>query len=240
MEVLPRGGPHWKFGIEDSSRVGKFLGRSGFVKQLFVCLIIFFGLVTTVAGETQKSKSKNNSSTAAAQPPASTSPRSTEASEEFIIGPEDGLSINVWREPELSTSVTVRPDGKITLPLINEIQAGGLTTKQLQDRIAEKLKDFIASPVVTVSVRDIRSQSVIIMGEVVKPGTYPFGSPLTVLELISRAGGFREYAKSKKVRIIRTENGKQVQYPFNYKDFIGGKNPNQNITLKNGDLVIVP
>ena len=159
---------------------------------------------------------------------------------EFIIGPEDGLSIDVWREPELTTAVVVRPDGKITLPLINEIQASGLTTKQLQDRIAQRLKDFVVSPVVTVMVKEIRSQSVTIMGEVSKTGVYPFGSPMTVVELIGRAGGFKEYAKTTKIRILRQEDGRQIQFPFNYKDYIKGKNPEQNIVLKNDDTVIVP
>ncbi|MGB7621365.1 MAG: TonB family protein [Terriglobia bacterium] len=170
-----------------------------------------------------------------------TQPEQTERRDpEFIIGPEDGLSINVWREPELSTSVVVRPDGKITLPLIDEIQASGLTAKQLQDQINVRLKDFVVSPVVTVMVKEIRSQEVTVMGEVNRTGVYPFGSPMTVVELIGRAGGFKEFAKSSKIRILRQEDGRQIQFSFNYKDYIKGKNPGQNIVLKNGDAVIVP
>lgn len=210
------------------------------MKRLSYCLIFLLVITSGLRGETQKSKSKSNPNVAAAPPPATDTNRSTEANGEFIIGPEDGLSINVWREPELSTSVVVRPDGKITLPLIDEIQASGLTTKQLQARIAEKLKDYVASPVVTVAVREIRSQSVTIMGEVGKPGNYPFGSPMTVVELIGRASGFREYAKTKKITIIREEGGRQVQFRFNYKDYIQGKRLQDNIVLKKGDVVIVP
>lgn len=210
------------------------------MKRLSCCLIFLLVITSGLRGETQKSKSKNNSSVAAPQPPTTDTNRSTEANDEFIVGVEDGLSINVWREPELSMSVVVRPDGKITLPLVNEIHASGLTTKQLQELIASKLKAFVASPVVTVIVQQIRSQNVVIMGEVGKPGGYPIGSPMTVLELIGRAGGFAPFAKRKNVRIIREGNGRQVQFSFNYYDFVKGKNPEKNIILKNGDVVIVP
>lgn len=191
------------------------------------------------ASNEQKSPSKGNfTHTPSNQISANSS--AAVASEEFIIGPEDGLTINVWKEPELSSTVVVRPDGKITLPLINEIQASGLTARHLQERIAERLKDFISSPVVTVIVKEIHSQNVIIMGEVAKPGAYPFGSPMTVVEAIGRAGGFLTYAKTKKIEIIRRENDRQSRYPFNYNDFIKGKNTDQNIFLKNGDVIIVP
>jgi len=213
------------------------------VKQALFGLIIFFLITGIVAGEAKKGKKDKKGEkgdTAAVAQTAPPSGHSTEASNEFIIGPEDSLSINVWKEPELSTSVIVRSDGKISLPLINEIQASGMTTKQLQDHIAERLKDFVASPVVTVMVKEIRSQSVTVLGEVTRPGVYPFGSPMSVTELIGRAGGFQAYAKKNKIRILRNENGHQIQFPFNFKDFIKGKNPGQNISLKNGDTVIVP
>jgi polysaccharide export outer membrane protein len=163
------------------------------------------------------------------------------AGKDYVIGAEDGLSIFVWREPDLSAKeVIVRPDGKITLPLINDIQAAGLTADQLQVQITEKLKDFIASPNVTVVITKIMSQRVSIVGEVTTPGVYPLGSPMTVLELLARAGGFREFAKKKDITIVRQEGGRTVRFKFNFKDVSAGKNLEQNITLKSGDIVIVP
>lgn len=204
----------------------------------FMAVFLVWGASTQAEAGNEKTKGKPGTSTATKTAPGSG--RSAEPSPEFVIGPEDSLIINVWREAELSNTVVVRPDGKITLPLINEIQASGLTTKQLQELIAEKLKDFVASPVVTVMVKEIKSQSVTIMGEVSRTGVYPFGSPMTVVELIGRAGGFKEYAKKTRITILRQENGQQLRFRFNYKDYIKGKNPDQNLVLKNGDTVIVP
>jgi polysaccharide export outer membrane protein len=163
-------------------------------------------------------------------------------SADFIIGLEDVLSINVWKEPELSVKeVMVRPDGKISLPLIGEIQAGGLTPKQLQVQISERMKEYVAAPNVTVVVLKIASQSVSIVGQVAKPGVYfMVGTPLTVLELLARAGGFREDAKTKKIAIVRKEGERTLHFPFNYKEVSNGQNLQQNIVLKNGDVVIVP
>jgi polysaccharide export outer membrane protein len=160
---------------------------------------------------------------------------------DFMIGVEDVLSVNVWREPELSLKeVVVRPDGKISLPLVSDILASGLTTVQLQEKIAEKLKEFISSPVVSVTVVRIASLSVSIVGEVLKPGSYPLVAPMTVLELLARAGGVTQDAKSKKIKILRKEDGKTIQINFNYKEVRDGKNLPSNILLKNGDVVVVP
>jgi polysaccharide export outer membrane protein len=161
--------------------------------------------------------------------------------ENYVIGLQDVLSVFVWREPELSVrEVAVTPDGKISLPLINEVQASGLTTKQLREQLAEKLKDFVASPNVSVVVLKSLSQSVTIMGEVGRPGAYGLGAPMTVLDLLARAGGFTEMAKRKEIKIVRNEGGKTVQFLFNYKEAIKGKKLDQNITLRNGDIVLVP
>ena len=158
-----------------------------------------------------------------------------------MIGREDVLAINVWGEPEISSpKVIVRPDGKISLPLINEIEVTGLTTLQLQERIREGLKEFLAAPVVNVAITEIHSQMVYILGEVAKPGAYPLGSPTTVLELIAKAGSFTELAKTKKIVITRKHGNQQIQSYFNYKEFLEGKNLQQNISLNNGDIVIVP
>ncbi len=161
--------------------------------------------------------------------------------EDYVIGIEDVLSINVWKEKELSVpEVVVRPDGKISIPLIGDLQASELTPMQLQARISERMKDFVAAPSVTVVVLKIGSRSVSIVGQVVRPGIYYLGSPMTVLELLARAQGFREDAKQTKISIVRNEGGRSVSYLFNYKDVSKGKNLKQNIQLKNGDVVIVP
>jgi polysaccharide biosynthesis/export protein len=168
-------------------------------------------------------------------------PRQNPEPADFVLGPEDVLSVNVWKEPDVSLhEIVVRPDGKISIPLAGEIQASGLTAMQLQDAITEKLKSFIASPNVTVSVVRVVSQSVSVVGQVSRPGSYPMGGPQTVLDMLARAGGLTEYAKEKEIRVMRTENGKNLQFPVNYKDLIKGKNLKQNIVLKRGDVILVP
>jgi len=168
-------------------------------------------------------------------------PAQEPSEEAYVIGSEDVLSINVWKEPELSVKeLVVRPDGKISLPLVNEIQASGLKPRELQARITEKLKDFVASPNVNVTVIKIFSQRVSVVGQVSKPGLYTLGSDTSVLDILARVGGLTEYAKGKNIKILRTINGKTVQFPFNYKNVIRGNDLQQNITLKNGDTVLVP
>jgi len=165
----------------------------------------------------------------------------TKTPDDFVIGLEDVLTINVWKEPELSVKeATVRPDGKISLPLIGDIQAYGLTTKQLQDSITRELKDYVEAPTVSVIVARIASLTVSIQGQVAKPGVYYLGSPMTVLELLARAGGLNEWANEKNIAIIRKEEQQTNYFKFNYKDVSKGKNLQQNITLQNGDIVIVP
>jgi polysaccharide export outer membrane protein len=159
---------------------------------------------------------------------------------EYTIGAEDVLSIVFWRDKDMSSDVTVRPDGNISLPLLNEIHAGGLTPMQLKDRLVEESKKFVEEPNVTVVVKQINSRKVFITGEVVKPGPYPLSGASTVLQLISLCGGFKDYAHTKKITIVRTESGKAVSFPFNYEDVIQRKNLKQNIDLKPGDTIIVP
>jgi polysaccharide biosynthesis/export protein len=162
-----------------------------------------------------------------------------QVSDSFVIGLEDVLAVMVWKEPDHSApQVVVRPDGMITLPLIGEIKAAGSTPKQLEASIAERLKDYLTAPAVTVIVLKIESQKVSIIGAVGRPGAYPLGSPMTVLDLIARAGGLSELAKSKSIRIIRKKDGQILM--FNYKDVINGKNLKQNVFLENGDTVLVP
>jgi polysaccharide biosynthesis/export protein len=159
---------------------------------------------------------------------------------EYIIGTDDVMSVVFWRDKELSADVTVRPDGKISLPLINEIQAAGLTPAQLKDRITDAAKQYVEDPTVTVEVKAINSRKVFITGEVRKPGPYPITGSMSVLQLLSIAGGLGDYAKSEKISIVRTEGGKQVAFKFNYKQVLNSEKLAQNIELKPGDTVVVP
>ena len=159
---------------------------------------------------------------------------------EYIIGADDVMSVVFWRDKELSSDVTVRPDGKISLPLLNEIQAAGLTPAQLRDRITDEAKKYVEDPTVTVEVKAINSRRVYITGEVNKKGAYPITGSMTVLQLISIAGGLGDYAKSEKIRIVRNEGGKQVAFKFNYKEVLNSDKLAQNIELKPGDTVVVP
>jgi len=159
----------------------------------------------------------------------------------FVIGPDDVLSVSVWKEPEVSRQVPVRSDGKISLPLAGEIQAGGTTPRQLEKAIAAKLQSYISDPEVTVIVQQINSQKFNILGQVSKPGAYPLTNSATVLDAIALAGGFRDFARQKSIYILRQNpNGSQIKLPFNYKDVIKGKNVEQNIRLQPHDTIVVP
>jgi polysaccharide biosynthesis/export protein len=151
------------------------------------------------------------------------------------------LAINVWKEPEISRSVPVRSDGKVSLPLVGEVQASGQTPQQLEAEISKKLTSYISEPEVTVIVQQIKSQRFNILGQVTKPGTYPLSNPTTVLDAIALAGGFRDFAKKKSIYVLRqTADGSSTRLPFNYKEVIRGKDPQQNIRLEPRDTVYVP
>lgn len=158
----------------------------------------------------------------------------------YVIGPDDLLSIVYWKDKDMSADTQVRPDGKIALPLINELTAAGLTPEQLRQKITEESKKFMEDANITVVVRQINSRKVFITGEVFKPGPYPLTSPTSVVQLIAMAGGLREYANSKKIVIMRTEGGRATSLPFNYPAVTSGKNLKQNVDLKPGDTVVVP
>lgn len=158
----------------------------------------------------------------------------------YVIGPQDVLDVSVWKEPEVSRVVPVRPDGRISLPLLNDVQAAGLTPAALAAQLTESLKKYVTNPQVTVIVTAINSQRVYLLGEVTRPGAFPMIPGMTVLQAISSGGGFTQYARTKAIYVLRNENGKQVKYPFNYKDVLGGKKPEQDIALKAGDTIVVP
>jgi len=158
----------------------------------------------------------------------------------YLIGPDDILNIYVWKESELTRDVTVMSDGRITFPLIGEIMAKGQTVTGLKNLITEKLKDYLDAPEITVIIQESRSRRIYTIGKLSRPGPYPLAHDMTVLQALSTAGGFTEWADTKNILIIRREKQKEIQFRFNYKDFISGKMIEQNILLKPNDTIVVP
>jgi len=159
---------------------------------------------------------------------------------EYKIGPQDLIRIDVWKEPDISRTIPVRPDGKISLPLLNDVPAAGLTSLELAASIREGLKKYINNPQVTVTVTEINSRRVFVTGEVVKPGALPLLPNMTVLQALSSCGGFTQFARTKNIYVLRQEDGKQVKHPFNYKEVVAGKKAEDNIALQPGDVIVVP
>lgn len=179
-----------------------------------------------------------------AKPPAGAPQKSavpgSPSESEYKIGPQDVVRIDVWKEPDISRTIPVRPDGKISLPLLGDVQAAGLSALQLGESIRDGYKKFINSPQVTVTVNEINSRRVYVSGEVGHPGALPLLPNMTALQALTSSGGFTQFAKTKNIYILRTEEGKQVKHPFNYKDVINGKKPEDNILLQPGDTIVVP
>jgi len=158
----------------------------------------------------------------------------------FTIGLDDVLGILVWRDQEVSGDVTVRPDGMITLPLIRDVKAAGLTPNELADRIQEAVREFIEDASVTVVVRQMNSRKVFITGEVARPGSYQLAASMTVIQLIAVAGGLTEFAEARSISVLRVKAGETSTFAFDYKNVANGRNPAQNIMLRPGDTVVVP
>jgi polysaccharide export outer membrane protein len=165
--------------------------------------------------------------------------QAAEGASDYVIGADDTLRISVWKEPDLTETLPVRPDGKISMPLLNDIPAAGLTPLQLKDSITEKLKKYIADPRVTVVVTAMNSRRIFVTGEVTHTGPMALLPHMTMLQALAQAG-FTQFANLKGIYLLRMENGKQEKYPFNYKEVIKGNHPEQNIALKPGDTVVVP
>jgi polysaccharide biosynthesis/export protein len=202
------------------------------------CLLSSLGGAQDGEGNTPET-SVTTSAQPAPTPEASKTPKAHDDS--FVIGNDDVLAVNVWKEPEVSKSVPVRSDGKISLPLVGEVQAAGETPLKLERDIASRLKSFIDEPEVTVIVQQINSQKFNILGQVSKPGSYPLTNNATVLDAIALAGGFRDFAKQKSIYVLRQNtDGSQKRIPFNYKEVVKGRNPAQNIKLEPRDTVVVP
>jgi len=211
--------------------------RSGLTRRMAICAVLMLvpASVFAQSGSGADSGAANSAKTAPAAPTAAKPHDAT-----FIIGNDDVLAINVWKEPDISRSIPVRSDGKISLPLVGEVQAAGLTPLKLEKDIADKLKNYISEPEVTVMVQQVNSQKFNILGQVTKPGTYVIANSPTVLDAIALAGGFRDFAKKKSIYVLRHSASGESRLPFNYKDVSQGKNMEQNIKLQPGDTIIVP
>jgi polysaccharide export outer membrane protein len=197
------------------------------------CLLLVPWLVLFIGGPQEaQNQSAPATTTTASKVPVS--------DPDYKIGPQDILRIDVWKEPDISRTVPVRPDGKISLPLLNDVQAASLTPMQLAAAIEDGFKKYITSPQVTVSVTEINSRRVYVTGEVTRTGAFPLLPNMTVLQALSSSGGFTAFAKIKNIYVLRVEEGKQVKHPFNYKDVVSGKNQAQNILLQPGDVIVVP
>jgi polysaccharide export outer membrane protein len=196
-------------------------------------LVIGLSVVLTAPASSQAAQTNTAPSTAEPKAPVSTGTG-------YVIGAQDVLSVVFWRDKDMSADVVVRPDGNISLPLLNEIPAAGLTPEQLRARLTEAAAKFVEDPTATVVVKEIHSRNVYITGNVAKPATYSLMGDMTVLQLIAMAGGLQEYADAKSIVIIRAEGGRQQYHNFNYKDVVKQKHVEQNIVLKPGDTVVVP
>ena len=179
--------------------------------------------------------------TAIAQPAgqADSARAATSLPNDYVIGVEDVLSVIFWREKDMSADVVVRPDGKISLPMLNDVHAAGLTPESLASVIAKAGTKFVRDAGATVIVKEIRSRKIYIIGEVSKPGTFQLGSEMTVLQALGEAGGFIEGANKGDVKIVRNQGGKEQRFKFNYNEVVDGKRPEQNIKLQPGDTIIV-
>jgi polysaccharide biosynthesis/export protein len=210
-------------------------GRRNLV--LFLCLLLIpAAVVAQSAAAVPSDKSTEKSSE---KPPENA--RSGHSDTSYVIGVNDVIAVSVWKEPDISRSVPVRSDGKISLPLAGEMQAAGETPRQLEQEIIKRLQSYISEPEVTVIVTDSKSQKVNILGMVARPGEYLLTSSTTVLDAIAMAGGFKDFAKQKSMYVLRqAADGTQQRLPFNYKEVIKGKNPEQNIRLQAGDTVVIP
>lgn len=158
----------------------------------------------------------------------------------YVIQPNDLLEIFVWKEPELTRKVLVRPDGRISFPLVQDLLAAGVSPGELKARIEQRLSEYIEAPSVTVIVDAIQSYRIYVTGKVQKPGGITVEKPITVLQAVTMAGGFQDYAKDTEMTVIRNYGNENIVFKFNYRDVIQGKNPQQNIFLRSGDVVVVP
>jgi len=192
-------------------------------------LVLGTGLASRAIGDDRTGTNGTQTTTAAPQ-----------VGPEYVIGPADSLEISVWKESDLDAKVPVRPDGKISLPLLGDVTASGFTPTQLAADLSKRLKKYVDDPRVTVVVTAVNSRRIYIVGEVVHTGAYPLLGNMTVLQALSGAGGFSPFASLKNIYVLRNQDGTQVKLPFNYKKVIKGENMQQNVQLRPGDTIVVP
>ncbi len=198
--------------------------------QLMILVLLLIGAAQALVGQDVQQA-----------PQASESAAQVHSRPQYVIGSGDVLAINVWKEAELTRTVLVRPDGRISLPLIGEVQAAGRTTDQVQAEILDKLSSFISHPQVNVIVQEIKSRTFNVVGKVVKPGEYDLIRPMNVLDGVALSGGFTEFAKKSKIYVLRkSPDGKTIMLHFDYKKVIKGEALNQNVPLQPGDTIVVP
>lgn len=202
------------------------------MKKLALAAIIAMCALTALAQSRPAGKSKS--------PAQITSTSTVAADPNYTIGAEDVINIAVWKEPDFTTTIPVRPDGKVSLPLIGDVQAAGKTPEQLAADLTTLLKKYVEEPRVTVMVTAINSRRVYLLGEITHPGPIVITPGMTVLQAIATGGGPTAYANSKKIYVLRNEGGNQSKFPFNYKEAIKGNISAQNIFLKPGDTIVVP
>jgi polysaccharide biosynthesis/export protein len=205
---------------------------------LMACLMLCGAQAQSASSTAKDKKAADVKAVKDAAPAATVQSGATDPS--YKIGPQDILKVDVWREDQLTRTVPVRPDGKITLPLLNDMQAAGLTPMELAAAIREELKNYVNNPQVTVSVSEINSRRIYVTGEVAHAGAFALLPEMTVLQALSSSGGFTQFARVKSVYVLRTVNGQKIKIPFNYKTTINGKNPEQDIELQSGDVIVVP
>jgi polysaccharide export outer membrane protein len=212
----------------------------GCVIAVLPAIIVAFGAARAIAAPEAPPQGTAGGTPKEATTAATPARPTIEVPAEYVIGADDVLGIVFWRDPDMTGDVTVRPDGKVTLPLIGDITAIGLTPEALRDVIQTTASKYQKEPSVTVVVRQINSRKVFITGEVTTPGAYPLSGPRTVMQLIALAGGLTEFADKKNITINRVENGTPRALKFNYAEVAKGRNLSQNIVLKPGDTVVVP
>jgi polysaccharide export outer membrane protein len=205
---------------------------------LRVIAILFLSLLPIgLSGQNRPSAPSVPNATEGARAAPSNEPTTTAVDPRtYVIGPEDVLFVRVWREQDFTAPYVVRPDGKITLPLVGDVHAAGLTPERLASQIEEALSEYINKPDVSVSLQQVRSKKYFITGQVFRPGEFPLPVPTRVFDALSNAGGFRDFANKKKIVIIRGNE----RLKFNYNDILKGKNLEQNVFLENGDTIFVP
>lgn len=207
---------------------------------LKICIVLCVAFCGSLMGATTASSQSDPSAVAPVAQSGTPAP-GARSDATYVIGADDVLSISVWKEPDLSRSVTVRSDGKISLPLVGELQAEGRTPSQLEQTITAELRSYISEPQVAVIVQQTNSLKFNILGQVTKPGSYPLNSGTTIVDAIATAGGFRDFAKKKSIYVLRPDSrGNDSRINFNYEKYIKGKNTAQNINLKPHDTIIVP